>query len=193
MIINEIPEIKFSKKRNTVIEFEIMPLSNLFKRYQEGKIDFDIQSFHRPQFNMIIYIEKGYGKHFIDFQTYDYESSDLIFVARNQVHAFDITAKTKAWIILFTTEFIMNGLVHQEVRSINILFRNVLKSPIIKHLGKNETIKALFNNLAVEYKDDIKKNKIDLFRVDNSRIVEHWDIIEEIPAPEKWANKNGKF
>ncbi len=33
----------------------------------------------------------------------------------------------------------------------------------------------------------------DLFRIDNCRIVEHWDTIEEIPLKDKWVNNNGKF
>jgi predicted SnoaL-like aldol condensation-catalyzing enzyme len=33
----------------------------------------------------------------------------------------------------------------------------------------------------------------DLFRVENDKIVEHWDTIEEIPAKENWKNDNGKF
>ena len=33
----------------------------------------------------------------------------------------------------------------------------------------------------------------DLFRVDNGKIVEHWDVIEAIPAKSEWANQNGKF
>jgi predicted SnoaL-like aldol condensation-catalyzing enzyme len=33
----------------------------------------------------------------------------------------------------------------------------------------------------------------DLFRVENGKIAEHWDTIEEIPATEHWKNNNGKF
>ena len=33
----------------------------------------------------------------------------------------------------------------------------------------------------------------DLFRVENGKISEHWDTIEEIPAKETWKNNNGKF
>src|SRR5258706_8853787 len=33
----------------------------------------------------------------------------------------------------------------------------------------------------------------DLFRIENSKIAEHWDVIEPIPAKENWKNNNGKF
>lgn len=33
----------------------------------------------------------------------------------------------------------------------------------------------------------------DLFRVENGKIAEHWDVIEPIPAKEDWKNNNRKF
>jgi predicted SnoaL-like aldol condensation-catalyzing enzyme len=33
----------------------------------------------------------------------------------------------------------------------------------------------------------------DLFRVDNGKVVEHWDTIESIPDKKLWKNSNGKF
>jgi len=33
----------------------------------------------------------------------------------------------------------------------------------------------------------------DLFRIEDGKIVEHWDTIEGIPPKEQWKNQNGKF
>ena len=33
----------------------------------------------------------------------------------------------------------------------------------------------------------------DLFRVDNNKLVEHWDAIQNIPVQSEWKNTNGKF
>ena len=33
----------------------------------------------------------------------------------------------------------------------------------------------------------------DLFRVENDKIVEHWDVIEAIAPESQWKNQNGKF
>ncbi len=33
----------------------------------------------------------------------------------------------------------------------------------------------------------------DLFRIDRGRVVEHWDVVEQIPPRDQWKNDNGKF
>jgi predicted SnoaL-like aldol condensation-catalyzing enzyme len=33
----------------------------------------------------------------------------------------------------------------------------------------------------------------DLFRVENGKIAEHWDVLESIPPETEWQNQNGKF
>lgn len=33
----------------------------------------------------------------------------------------------------------------------------------------------------------------DLFRIEDGKIVEHWDVVQTIPAESDWANTNGKF
>ena len=33
----------------------------------------------------------------------------------------------------------------------------------------------------------------DLYRVENGKIAEHWDVFTPIPPPSQWANVNGKF
>ena len=33
----------------------------------------------------------------------------------------------------------------------------------------------------------------DLFRLEEGKIVEHWDIIQPIPPQAEWKNQNGKF
>lgn len=41
--------------------------------------------------------------------------------------------------------------------------------------------------------DGVHSSFYDLFRIDEGKIIEHWDTIEAIPPRSNWKNENGKF
>ncbi len=40
---------------------------------------------------------------------------------------------------------------------------------------------------------DIHTSFYDIFRLENNKVVEHWDITEKIANKCEWKNNNGKF
>ena len=42
-------------------------------------------------------------------------------------------------------------------------------------------------------RDDVATSFFDLFRLEQGKIVEHWDTTEAIPPRSEWKNQNGKF
>ncbi|KIO78726.1 hypothetical protein TH53_02145 [Pedobacter lusitanus] len=47
--------------------------------------------------------------------------------------------------------------------------------------------------LSEGYMNNLPTAFYDLYRIENNKIIEHWDVIEEIPSPENQKNTNGKF
>lgn len=43
------------------------------------------------------------------------------------------------------------------------------------------------------FRGDVHTSFYDLFRIDDGKIVEHWDTTEAVPPREEWKNDNGKF
>ena len=42
-------------------------------------------------------------------------------------------------------------------------------------------------------RDGVHSSFYDLFRIEDRKIVEHWDTSEEVPSRSQWVNNNGKF
>jgi predicted SnoaL-like aldol condensation-catalyzing enzyme len=45
----------------------------------------------------------------------------------------------------------------------------------------------------VEARTEPPTANYDLFRVENGRIAEHWDVLSVIPPQNRWKNTNGPF
>jgi AraC-like DNA-binding protein len=128
--MEEIPKIAFSKKSRTEIDFEIFTINSLFSRYD--RLDLALDKPHRIDFYHIIYISRGSGRHFIDFNPYRYNQGSIIFISKGQVHAFDVRAQADGFVILFTDEFLSKNLIHSDILSFYRLYNHHLQDPIIQ-------------------------------------------------------------
>ena len=73
---------------------------------------------------------------------------------------------------------------------------NLAKAGMPMKFTKNHMILGEGNFvLSVSEGEFLKKHVAfyDLFRIENGKIVEHWDTIESIPEKSQWKNHNGKF
>ena len=41
--------------------------------------------------------------------------------------------------------------------------------------------------------EDLGMAIVDIFRIKDGKVVEHWDVVQQIPDPAKWQNQNGMF
>lgn len=126
----ELPQIPFSKKSKTEIEFEIFSISSLFAR--QDKIDNQLDMPHYVEFYLIIYITRGTGAHYIDFKPYRYKKGNIIFVSRGQVHAFDVRSDVDGFIIMFTDDFLSRHMIHSDILSMYRLYNYDLHEPVIQ-------------------------------------------------------------
>ena len=61
---------------------------------------------HRVSFYVLLYIHLGKGKHFIDFEEYEYRPGTLFLIRPDQVHAFDKNIhKSEVFLLLFRSDF----------------------------------------------------------------------------------------
>ncbi len=53
--------------------------------------------------------------------------------------------------------------------------------------------RVLIHNYNKAFPDDPGKAAVDMFRLENGKIVEHWDVLQDFPAPGKAANAHPMF
>lgn len=101
----KIPKIKFSPKNHKEIGIEIIELSEIYEDSTSEIVSFAAKP-HRIQFHNLLYISEGHGTHFIDFNTYTIQAGSVVFINKNQIHAFDFINKPQGKLIIFTDEFL---------------------------------------------------------------------------------------
>lgn len=121
---------------------------------------------HRVKFHNIIYIAAGEGTHHIDFQPYTFSQGSLIFISRGQVHAFDVRPDIRGYIVLFTTDYLENNLIHSDVISLYRLYNYHLHAPVMQpQETRIEEFFDLFKEIEREYSNPNSFAKEEILRL----------------------------
>lgn len=155
-----IPKVSFAEKK---IGFEMISLSSLTKRLITK--DHDPYKPHRLKFYAILFITGGVGKHFIDFENYEYKRGTILFLSKGQVHAFDKSRNYKGELILFTEAFLFKNLSDSERSSFSWLYNYPIYSPKLEPVESQfDTLSSIVDNLRNEFNNDDDQFKADLLR-----------------------------
>lgn len=145
-----IPEVQFSNLHNKAFEFSIVSNREILVN---NKLPNQADPFrpHRIRFYAILFILEGEGKHFIDFKSHDYQKGSVIFIAKEQVQAFQYNDDRKAYFLLFTENFLERGSMSSNLIQELSLYNYHLYPPVI-HLEKEE--KKVFKKLVLRIKEE---------------------------------------
>lgn len=144
---NQIKEYTF-RKENESVGFEIIKLDSFFN--EQSRIE--IANPHKINFYIILFIIEGEGKHSIDFKTYDYTKGSILFVEKNQIHAWRQCENINGFLILFTEEYLYTNQIKFQDISYTYPYNNSLYEPIINLNEQNyKPFYSLINCLFQEY------------------------------------------
>jgi len=140
---NKILEYDF-RKEYEALGFEIVQL----EYFIEQQAEIDRITPHRLNFYAIIYITQGEGTHSIDFKTISFSKGSLIFVGKNQVHAWQKENNSEGFVIFFTEQFLYKNQIQFNDLSYGYPYNHNLYSPIIETSdNENSTIFSLLISL----------------------------------------------
>ncbi len=124
-----IPEVQFPYRHSKSFDFEIV--SNREILLDQLPTDHDPFWPHRLHFYAILFIRKGEGLHFIDFKKYPFQKGSIIFIAKEQVQAFDVKSNIEGFLILFTENFIWDTVVFSKSLNFSMLYNYHSNPPVL--------------------------------------------------------------
>ncbi len=84
MNLNKIKKYHLHEGEPNKLQFEIYSLKDHLIHNTPNTLKPHVHSFYQ-----IIWFIKGFGKHYVDFNTYDIEDNSLFFISKGQIHQFD--------------------------------------------------------------------------------------------------------
>jgi len=158
-ILKKIPKIPFETRKYKTLDFEIVRFEDIFTNTvlseKRGIL-------HKLTFYAILFFTEGEGKHIVDFEEYIYKKGSLIFISKEQVHAFSTDSSYKGYMILFTSEFLLKSLSASEMMIFKSIYNYQLYKPLIQINEQDyDEFIHLINDLYTDYhriNDKIQEN-----------------------------------
>ncbi|MEM9887072.1 MAG: helix-turn-helix transcriptional regulator [Bacteroidota bacterium] len=144
--MNEIPSVNLQSLQGRPFGFRIARNREILLN---ESLDHDPFRPHRIRFYAILFVLKGEGVHYIDFKSYPYQANSMIFISREQVHAFEKNMEREAFFLLFSEEFLARDNAHSNLMQELSLYNYHLYPPVIQLEAAQVDI---FRNLAVRMK-----------------------------------------
>lgn len=149
----QIPKVNFHPPSPSNALVDIVDLENLYQRRKT--LDHSPEKPHRTDFNLLIYIDKGEGEHFIDFSHRAFAGGTFIFVREQQVHAFDFSNQLQGKAILFTNGFIEAIQNSMEMPAFSPAYLNRNYSPVF---NPSPVLLARCKRLLLEIDEEIAQH-----------------------------------
>ena len=151
-IKKEIPEVNYSNFHEKQSDFEIVTNHEVFvEKPMSGANRFKP---HRIHFYAILFIKEGEGNHFVDFKTYQYKKGSILFIAKDQVHAFEWNLARNARFMLFTEDFFQKSRLGSTLIQKTGLFNYHLNEPLLQ---LNDEQYEVFHNLVTQIEDEYSR------------------------------------
>lgn len=140
---------KYQFKSGLKLEFEIFDIE---ERIEISKHMMIVP--HRAQFYHILWIEKGSGTHYVDFNPIQIQDNSVLFIPMNSINKYDIKANYQGKAILFTSSFFCKNQNDFRFLNSSVLFSDIYPAAIFKFSDINSELRSILNGMETEYKRD---------------------------------------
>ena len=144
----DIPHIEFGPAQRGSFGFEIVPIEKIAQIKNES--GHDPRSPHQLKFYNLIFFTHGKGRHYIDFNWYPVQKNTLVYLAKEQVNAFDFSGDLKGYCMVFTEAFFVSCFTNLTRDFVFRLFNPQLYSPTFR-IPETSDFKDYFDLLVKEF------------------------------------------
>ncbi|MBY5920285.1 helix-turn-helix transcriptional regulator [Ferrimonas balearica] len=148
----DIPTVGYRTSFNPSAGIEVLDLEHF--RQHQGSNACDLFEPHRVAYFCMIYIERGSGCHQVDGVEHPYRDGSVIFINKNQIHAFDPDDRPLGKMVSITPAFFSECSANIRNSYFVPFHMSLTHSPVLPMDDTiNQTCKAMLNEIATAQKE----------------------------------------